>query len=73
MATGATLSSIVTVAEQVLELPFTSVTVKITVLLLMLAQVNVVVFNAKPAMPQASVEALLTCEAVIVAEPFTSN
>ncbi len=32
MLIGATLSSIVTLAEQVLLLPFTSVTVKITVL-----------------------------------------
>ena len=45
-AIGATLSSMVTLAEQVLVFPFTSVTVKMTVLPFTFAQLNVVIFNA---------------------------
>ena len=46
-ATGATKSCTVTVAVHWLWLPFTSVTVSVTVLLPTLAQVNAVWLNAK--------------------------
>ncbi len=72
-AIGATLSSIVTLAEHVLELPLTSVTVRITVLPFTFAQLNVVMFRAKFAIPQASFEPLFTCEAVMLALPEGSS
>ena len=59
----------VTMAEQVLELPLTSVTVRMTVLPLTLAQLNVVMFSAKVATPQASELPLLTWLGVMVALP----
>ncbi len=72
-AIGATLSSIVTLAEQVLELPLTSVTVRITMFPFTFAQLNVVMFNAREAIPQASDELLFTCEVVIDALPEGSS
>ncbi len=45
-AIGGTVSRMVTMAEQVEELPFTSVTVRMTVLPLTFAQLNVVIFSA---------------------------
>ena len=63
----------VTVAVAVDELPFTSVTVKVTVLAPIEEQSNVVLSRTTEAIPQLSDEPLLICVAVIVAEPFTKS
>ncbi len=68
-ATGFTESSTVTVLVQVEELPFTSVTVRVTVFGPTFAQVKEVGEALREAMPQASVLALLIAEAVIVLVP----
>ncbi len=68
-AIGGTVSRMVTMALQVLLLPLTSVTVRMTVLPLTFAQLNVVMFSAKFATPQASELPLLTIDGVIVALP----
>ncbi len=68
-ATGFTLSSTVTVLVQVEELPFTSVTVRVTVLAPTFAQVKEVGEAESEAIPQASVLALLIAEAAMVTEP----
>jgi hypothetical protein len=65
-------------AVQVLLLPFTSVTVRVTEFgPVTLAQVNAVLFKANVAMPQASVLPLLTWAAVMLPVPaefkFTVN
>jgi hypothetical protein len=63
------LSITVTVAVQVEVFPFASVTVKVTVFAPTLAHVNAEGETESEAIPQASVEPLLTCAAVIVALP----
>ena len=69
IAVGAVTSFTLTVAEQVAELLFASVTVSVTELVPTLEQVNEVVFSERvrllPAV-QLSVDALFTCEAVTV-------
>src|SRR6266540_2554431 len=72
-ATGATESATVTVAVQVWLLPFTSVTVRVTMFEPMLLQSKLVWSRLRLAMPQASLLPLLICAAVIVALPVTSN
>ncbi len=54
-------------------MPFTSVTVKITVVPPRFPQLNVALLRAKDCTPQASVEPLLTCAAVMLALPVPSN
>lgn len=66
---GAMLSTTVTVAVQVETFPFTSVTVRVTVLLPTLAQLNVLGETVTDAMPQLSLDPLLIWEAVIDAVP----
>ena len=73
LAIGATLSSTVTIAEQVLTLPFTSVTVKITVLAPTIVQSKVVWSKAKLWIPQLSVDALLISPGTTLAFPDPSN
>jgi hypothetical protein len=69
-ATGATLSCTVTLAEQVLLLPLTSVTVSTTVFgPATLAQVKLLLFSVVVAIPQASLLPLLTAEAVVLPLP----
>ena len=68
-AVGAIKSRTVTVAEQVLLLPLTSVTVRMTELAPKLAQVKLLLFRVVVAMPQASFEPLLTAEAVVLPLP----
>jgi hypothetical protein len=61
------------VEVQVLTLPLLSVTVKVTVLGPMLAQVNEVLSRLSERIPQASLEPLSTCWAVIEAAPAASS
>ena len=68
-AVGGVTSFTVTVAVQVDEFPFTSVTVNVTVFAPVLAQVNEEGETDNVAIPQASELPLLICAAVIVAEP----
>ena len=72
-ATGGTLFSTVTIAVQVLEFPFTSVTVKVTVLVPTSAQVNILGDATKVSIPQASVLPPSISAPVMVAIPLTSN
>jgi hypothetical protein len=69
IAVGGVTSFTVTVAVQVDEFPFTSVTVSVTVFAPVLAQVNEEGETDSEAIPHASVEPLFTCAAVIVAFP----
>ena len=62
----------VTIAVQVLLLPVTSVTVKVTVLLPMLEQLKLVLETLSATGLQISLLALFTLEAVMVAAPFTN-
>jgi hypothetical protein len=66
---GAILSTTVTVAEQVDTFPFTSVTVRVTELPPIFAQVKELGETVTEAIPQLSEEPLLICEAVIEAVP----
>ena len=66
---GKIVSVTVTTAVPVFTLPFTSVTVNVTVLVPTLAQVNVDGFTVTVAILQLSVEPLFICEAVILAVP----
>ena len=70
---GLTVSFTLMMLEQVLELPFTSVAVKTSVLTPMLAQVNAPPFKVNVAMPQASEEPLLTAIGVVLPPPFAFN
>ena len=72
-ATGATLSSTVTVAVQVEALPPTSVTVSVTVFAPTLEQEKLFGETASEAIPQASDEPLSMSEAVIEPLPVLSN
>ena len=63
----------VTTAVPVLIFPFTSVTVKVTVLFPIFEQVNELGETVVVAIPQASVDPLLTWEPVIVAAPKLFN
>jgi hypothetical protein len=72
-AVGATLSWIVTVAVQVDEFPFTSVTVSVTVFAPISEQSNEEGETESEAIPQASLEPLFTCAAVIAAVPAAFN
>ena len=69
-AVGATESTTVTLLLQLLLLPFTSVTVRVTVLLPTSAQANVVSELLRVLMPQASLLPLSMSFAVIVADPL---
>ena len=73
LATGGTVSSTVTVAPQEETLPFTSVTVKVTVWLGTSAQVNVLSSKEMLAIPQASLEPLFTLLAEVVPLPEPSK
>ena len=73
MATGATLSSTVTVAVQVEVFPPTSVTVNVTVFAPILEQLKLFGETASEAIPQASEEPLSTSAAVIEPFPLLSN
>src|SRR5262245_26337726 len=66
---GAVLSTMVTVAPQVLVLPFTSTTVRVTVFGPTLAQVKLLGETVLLAIPQASLELAVTSPAVIEAVP----
>jgi len=68
-ATGAVLSITVTLAVQVEEFPFTSVTISVTTLLPSLAQVNDEGETESEAIPHASELPLLICVAVMFAVP----
>ena len=68
---GATLSSTLTVASQVLSLPLASVTVRVTVLAPTSAQPKSVWLRAKLAAPQASLEPLSTAAAVVLPLPLS--
>src|SRR5205823_14574187 len=70
---GFSLSPTVTVAVQVCSLPFRSVTVRVTGLGPTLTQVKVLGVTLIEAMPQASVEPLLICAAVMLALPVASS
>jgi len=72
-AVGATLSSIVTIVVQVLEFPFTSVTVNVTVFGPTSAHVKVLGETANEAIPQLSVLPLSISAGVILAFPVASN
>ena len=72
-ATGEVVSWTVTVAEQVLELPLTSVTVRVTALEPVLEQVKLVVLRLVEATPQLSLLPLSISPAVIVALPLPSS
>ena len=72
-ATGSTLSSTVTVAEQELILPLLSVTVNVTGLAPTLAQAKLVWLSTRLAIPQASLEPLSTAVAEVLPLPLTSN
>ena len=69
-AVGAMLSCTVTVALQVDTLPFTSVTVRVTVFVPMLAQEKLLGLTVTDWMPQLSVLPLLICAAVMLAVPL---
>ena len=69
MAIGLTVSCTLTVAAQVAVLAFTSVTVSTTALLPTFEHVKLLLSNVKDAMPQASLDPLLICVAVIVDVP----
>jgi len=56
---GAMLSTTVTVAVQVEEFPFTSVTVRVTVLAPTFEQLKLVLLNERLAIPQLSLDPLL--------------
>ena len=71
--TGSTLSSTVTVAVAVLELPLLSVTVNVTTLSPRSAHVKADLLKVIDAMPQASEELLFTAAAVVEASPTESN
>ena len=58
---------------QVDELPLLSVTVNVTVFAPTFAQVKVLGETESDAIPQASLEPLFTCEAVMDAAPLASN
>ena len=73
IAVGATLSCTVTVEVQVDILPLLSVTVKITVFAPTLEHVNVFGDTVIFFIPQASLEPLSICEAIILALPVASN
>src|SRR5438128_450865 len=73
LATGLTLSSTVTVLEQVETLPLLSVTVRVTVFGPTLAQVNELGLTLLEAMPQASLLPLSTCAAAMLALPLASS
>ena len=74
IAVGATSSSIVTIEVPVETFPFTSVTVKVTVLSPTLLQSNVAISMVIVAIPLASNDPLSRSEAVIVkTEPNSSN
>ena len=70
---GGTLSSTWTFAEQSDALPFSSVTVNVTVLDPTLSQSKFEGFTAIANMPQLSVELAFTISAVILAKPLMSN
>ena len=72
-AVGTMLSVTVTTAVQVLLLPFTSVTVNVTLLAPTFAQVKAVWLKPRVAMPHASVEPLFTAAAVVEALPLVSK
>ena len=67
------LSSTVTVAEHVLELPFTSVTVNVTVLSPTSSQSKLVISNERLSIPQASLDPLSMSVVVIDAAPLASS
>jgi hypothetical protein len=67
------LSSTVTTVVQVLTLPFTSVTVSVSVLAPTSEQTNAVWLSAKLAMAQLSEEPLLTKAAVVLPFPVASS
>ena len=67
------MSSTVIVAEQVVELPLTSVTVSTSVFAPTSAQTNAVWLSVKEAIPQASDEPLFTAAAFVVPFPALSN
>ncbi len=67
------MSSTVTVAVQVAELPFISVAVKVTVLPPKLAQEKLLGVTLKLAIPQASLEPPSIWAAVIDPVPLSSN
>src|ERR1043166_9075945 len=73
MAVGATESITVTVAVQVEVLPLLSVTVRVTVLVPMVVQSNVVLSTLTLAIPEASLLPLSSCTAVMTAWPVASN
>ena len=73
IATGTVKSWTVTVAIPVLTFPLLSVTVNVTVLAPIFEHVNVLGETANVAIPQASLEPLLICEAVILALPELFN
>ena len=72
-ATGATLSSILTLEVHVAVLPLLSLTVKVTVTGLTLLQSKLVMSVSNVRFAQASVELLLTESSAIVATPVASN
>src|ERR1043165_3315501 len=72
-ATGAVVSTTVTVAVQLSLLPLLSVTVKVTVFGPTLAQVKVSGLTLREAIPQASLEPLSTSDAAMVAWPVASR
>ena len=67
------MSSTVTVVVQVVELPFTSVTVKTSVLAPTSEQTNAVWLKTSDWMPQASLLPLFTKIAVVLPLPVLSN
>ena len=69
LATGAILSTTVTIAVQVEALPVLSLTVKVTVFGPILAQVNLFGLTLAEAIPQASLMLSVTLEAVTVTFP----
>jgi hypothetical protein len=73
MAAGLMVSDTVTVDVQIELLPFTSVTVIVTVFAPMFAQVNVLGLTTKLARPHASLDALLTASESILALPVLFN
>ena len=73
MATGSTLSSMVTVAVAVETLLLLSVTVRVTVLAPMLEQSKLVTSRLRSATPHASFDPLSISAGTIVAAPEASN
>jgi hypothetical protein len=73
IATGTTVSDTVTVDVHIELLPFTSVTVIVTVFAPMFAQVNVLGLTTKLARPHASLDALLTASESILTLPVLFN